>query len=101
MAAKSGAGSPAISLPRGGGGIRGIGESFKPNLFTGTINYTVPIVTTAGREGFGPELGLQYSSGGGNGPFGLGWSLSVPQVRRKTERGIPRYDADDVFVLSG
>jgi RHS repeat-associated protein len=33
----------------------------------------------------------------------LGWSLSVPSITRKTDKGLPRYAADpeDVFVLSG
>ena len=81
-----------ISLPKGGGAIKGIGETFKPNPFTGTANFSVPIATSPGRAGFGPELSLQYSSGNGNGPFGLGWSLSVPMVSRKTEKGIPNIE---------
>ena len=90
-----------ISLPKGGGAIQGIGETFKPNLFTGTGNFSVPIATSPGRGGFGPELTLQYSSGNGNGPFGMGWALSVPQISRKTEKGLPRYTDDDTFLLSG
>lgn len=90
-----------ISLPKGGGAIRGIGETFQPNLFSGTANFSVPIATSPGRGGFSPELTLQYSSGQGNGPFGLGWALSVPQVSRKTEKGLPRYTNEDIFLLSG
>lgn len=90
-----------ISLPKGGGAIKGIGETFKPNPFTGTANFTVPIATSPGRGGFGPELSLQYSSGNGNGPFGLGWALSVPMVSRKTEDGIPQYNDEDTYLLSG
>lgn len=114
--------SSVISLPKGGGAIKGIGETFKPDLFTGTANLAVPIATSPGRGGFGPELTLQYSSGNGNGPFGLGWGLSIPLVSRKTEKGLPRYQDqhtlkcrvvrredptapyctdDDTFVLSG
>jgi hypothetical protein len=81
----------AISLPKGGGAIKGIGETFQPNLFTGTGNFSVPIVTSPGRNGFGPQLTLQYSTGNGNGPFGLGWQLSLPRVTRKTEKGLPKY----------
>ena len=45
---------------------------------------------------------LVYSTGNGNGPFGLGWNLSIPGVSRKTSHGIPRYDdSKDVFILSG
>ena len=55
-----------------------------------------------GRNGFQPQLTLVYSTGNGNGPFGLGWSLSVPGVSRKTSAGVPRYDdAQDTFLLSG
>src|SRR2546423_10638990 len=63
---------PAISLPKGGGAIRGIGEKFAANPVTGTGSLTVPISTTAGRAGFGPQLSLSYDSGSGNGPFGFG-----------------------------
>src|SRR5262249_11456218 len=55
-----------------------------------------------GRNSVQPELVLAYSTGNGNGPFGLGWGLSVPAVSRKTSRGIPRYDdTSDTFILSG
>ncbi|TVL99779.1 MAG: hypothetical protein CV087_16715 [Candidatus Brocadia sp. WS118] len=91
-----------ISLPKGGGSISGIGETFQPNPFTGSGNFSVPIYTTPGRSGMTPQLALQYSTGNGNGPFGLGWGLSVPMVSRKTEKGIPVYDDEkDIFVLSG
>src|SRR5437868_5698602 len=95
---------PAVSLPRGGGAIRGIGEKFAANPVTGTGSMSVPISTSPGRSGFGPQLALSYDSGAGNGPFGFGWSLSLPSITRKTDKGLPQYqDADesDVFILSG
>ncbi len=95
---------PAISLPKGGGAIRGIGEKFAANPVTGTGSMTVPIVTSPGRSGFGPQLSLSYDSGAGNGPFGFGWNLSLPAITRKTDKGLPQYwDAEesDVFILSG
>lgn len=95
---------PAITLPKGGGAIRGIGEKFAANPVTGTGSMSVPISTSPGRSGFGPQLSLSYDSGAGNGPFGLGWSLSLPSITRKTDKGLPTYrDADesDVFILSG
>lgn len=94
-------GSAPISLPSGGGSIRGVGETFQPSVFDGTGSFTVPIPISPGRGGFGPDLRLGYSSGNGNGIFGLGWALSIPNVTRKTEKGLPRYNAEDVFVLSG
>lgn len=90
-----------ISVPQGGGAVRGLGEMFQPDLHTGTGNFSVPLEVPPGRGGFAPKLALSYSSGNGNGPFGLGWQLSVPGVRRKTDKQIPRYDGTDVFMLSG
>ncbi len=95
---------PTISLPKGGGAIRGIGEKFAANPVTGTGSLSVPIFTSPGRSGFGPQLSLSYDSGAGNGPFGLGWNLSLPSITRKTDKGLPKYqDAEesDVFILSG
>jgi RHS repeat-associated protein len=104
---------PSLSLPKGGGAIRGIGEKFTANPVTGTGSLTVPIATSPGRSGFGPQLSLSYDSGSGNGPFGLGWSLALPSITRKTDKGLPRYqdaarhhpvtgqDESDVFILSG
>ncbi|MBI3969613.1 MAG: VCBS repeat-containing protein [Chloroflexi bacterium] len=96
-----GTSSQVISLPKGGGALRGIGEKFSPDPHTGTGNFTVPIALPPGRNGFQPQLSLGYSTGQGNGPFGLGWSLSVPGVSRQTSKGVPRYDDSDTFVLSG
>ncbi|MEM9472233.1 MAG: SpvB/TcaC N-terminal domain-containing protein, partial [Pseudomonadota bacterium] len=65
---------------------------------------SIPIAASTGRSGFTPQLSLAYDSGSGNGAFGLGWSLAVPAIARKTEKGLPRYwdsqDSDE-FVLSG
>jgi len=91
----------AISLPKGGGALSGIGETFQPDLQTGTGNLTVPIELPPGRNGLAPALSLAYSTGNGNSAFGLGWTLSVPQISRRTSSGVPTYGAHDVFVLSG
>ena len=101
---KSASSAPAIQLPKGGGAIRGIGEKFAANPVTGTGSMSVPIATSPGRSGFGPQLSLSYDSGAGNGPFGFGWSLSAPSITRKTDKGLPQYNdaaESDVFVLSG
>ena len=93
-----------FSLPKGGGAIRGIGEKFAANPVTGTGSITVPIATSPGRSGFGPQLSLTYDSGAGNGPFGFGWTLSLPAITRKTDKGLPQYrdkDESDVYILSG
>ncbi|MFC5470963.1 SpvB/TcaC N-terminal domain-containing protein [Cohnella suwonensis] len=95
---------PGITLPKGGGAVRGIGEQFSVRSLTGTASAAVPLSLTPGRSGFSPELSLTYDSGAGNGPFGLGWNLTASSVTRKTDKGLPRYrDAEesDAFLLSG
>src|SRR5438270_2916777 len=102
MSNTSGTSEQVISLPKGGGALHGMGEKFSPDLHTGTGNFTVPIAVPPGRNGFQPQLNLVYSTGNGNSPFGLGWSLSIPGVSRKTSKGVPHYDeAKDVYILSG
>ena len=89
-----------ISLPKGGGALRGLGEKFSPELHTGTGSLDVPIPVPQGRNGFTPDLRLQYSTGTGNGPFGLGWRISTRGLNRRTAKGVPSYDARDVFILT-
>src|SRR5262245_3723733 len=102
MSSPSSPSQSIISLPKGGGALQGIGEKFAPDLHTGTGNFTIPIALPPGRNGFQPQLNLVYSTGNGNGLFGLGWSLSIPGVSRKTSKGVPHYDdRRDVFILSG
>ena len=87
---------PSITLPKGGGAIRGIGEKLTANPITGTASLSVPIATSPGRAGFGPQLVLTYDSGEGNGPFGSGWGLTLPAIShnpdlpRRPERPDPR-----------
>ncbi|HKY35449.1 MAG TPA: SpvB/TcaC N-terminal domain-containing protein, partial [Polyangiaceae bacterium] len=95
---------PALTLPKGGGAIHGIGEKFQVSAATGTASLGIPLPASPGRGGFGPSIDLSYDSGNGNGPFGLGFNLSVPSITRKTDKGLPRYiDAaeSDEFILSG
>lgn len=105
MSQKAGAASDLIAVPKGGGAQKGLGEKFSADLHTGAGNFSVPIAVPAGRNGLQPQLTLSYSTGAGNGPFGLGWSLGVPGVTRLTSKGIPRYrdgsGEPDTFVLSG
>lgn len=96
--------TPKIELPKGGGALRSIGEKFQVNPVTGTCSFSVPIAITAGRNGFTPALALSYNSGSGNSPFGLGWSVGVPSISRKTQQELPQYrDAkeSDTFLMSG
>lgn len=85
-----------------------MGEKFSTNPSVGTASLSIPIATSKGRKGPAgePSLALSYNSGSGNGVFGLGWSLGLGAISRKTDRGLPRYWLDgtsdeDVFILSG
>ena len=95
---------PSVSLPKSGGAIRGLDEKFSVNAATGTGSMSIKLPFSPGRSGGTPALQLGYDSGSGNGPLGFGWSLGVPAITRKTDKGLPRYcDADesDVFILAG
>jgi len=64
-----------------------IGEKLTTNAATGTGSFTVPIATSPGRAGFELALQLDYDSGAGNGPFGLGGSCRRRRSRARPTRG--------------
>ena len=90
-----------VSVPRGGGAIRGLNDNLNINSFTGTFRYSIQPQVSPGRQGFQPSFALEYNSSNGNGPFGLGWQLTIPEIKRKTSNGIPQYAGADTFLLSG
>src|ERR1022692_1029507 len=95
---------PSVSVPTGGGAIRGLAEKFSVSAATGTATMGVSLPLSPGRSGFTPGLGLAYDSGSGNGPLGFGWGLGPGAVTRKTDKGLPLYcdgDESDVFILAG
>lgn len=81
---------PSITLPKGGGAIKGIDEKFTVNAINGTSSFEIPLPFSPAR-GASPSLSISYSSGAGNGIFGLGWSLSLGSIKRKTDKGLPQY----------
>jgi hypothetical protein len=81
---------PSISLPKGGGAIKGIDEKFTVNAVNGTSSFVIPLPFSPGRTE-SPELSLSYNSGSGNGIFGLGWSIDLPSIKRTTDKGLPSY----------
>jgi len=98
---KSGVTPQALALPDGSGSIQGMGESFTPNLNTGSGSFSVPISLPPGRRGLQPQIGLAYTTGSGDGPLGWGWSYGVPFISRQTDKGLPRYDDTDRFMYNG
>ena len=98
MREDSGVAPGLMSLPSGGGASP-LGDRFEPDLVRGSGGYSVPIVCPKGPNELRPALSLSYSSGSGNGPFGLGWGLNVARIERATDRGLPQYTDADTFSI--
>lgn len=93
---------PSISLPKGGGAMKGIDEKFTVNAVNGTSSFSIPIPIAASRN-IAPALSITYNSGSGNSVFGLGWALTLGTIKRKTDRELPQYldESDtDTFLFS-
>jgi hypothetical protein len=58
---------------------------------TGAARFRIPIEVPPGPGGFAPNLELAYSSRSGDGPFGVGWSLGIPEIRCSDRFGVPNY----------
>src|SRR5262245_16812614 len=101
MLEDSGVAPNLLTLPSGGAGLGPLGERFMPDLARGSGAYAVPLRRPKGPNEQSPAHSLTYSTGSGNGPFGLGWQLNVPRVERRTDRGLPAYTDDDQFTLAG
>ncbi len=81
---------------------------------TGQAAYTIPIFAGVGSAGVSPKVALQYSSAGGNGHVGVGWSISgVTLISRCRETAESKdvvgditpspitYGTEDKFCLNG
>jgi hypothetical protein len=96
---KSGLRPQVLKLPSGPGSITGLGESFDPQLNSGTASYRVPLRLPPGRAGFSPALAIVYNGGRGNSELGIGWRLSAAYIQRQTDKGLPVYDdSKDRFI---
>lgn len=102
MKVTSGIQEGLLSKPSGGAAMRSLGERFQPDLLKGSGNYSVPIKTPKGPNELCPNLTLRYSTGLGNGPYGIGWQLSGPLfILRRSDKGLPAYGPTDEFILGG
>jgi len=84
-------------LPKGGGAIQTIGQSWSAASGMGTASFDVPLPVSPCRTS-APALVLSYRNLLGNGLFGVGWSVGVPMIRCRTSHGVPAYDDTDTFV---
>lgn len=89
----------SLSLPQVGA-LKGVGQSASAANSAGEFTFSIPLPVSPCR-GFEPHLSLSYQSGGGHGPFGLGFTLSLPSISRRLTKGYPNYDSTDEFVHGG
>ncbi|MCH2110158.1 MAG: FG-GAP-like repeat-containing protein, partial [Polyangiaceae bacterium] len=88
-----------LSLPTGPASLKGLGESFSPNMATGTGSYSVPISLPPGFVA--PSISLNYTGGRGKGVLGQSWSLPTLQIYRQTDKGEPNFTEEDRFSVMG
>ncbi len=77
--------SEITSPPSGAGNVPGLGEAFSINMNTGQGSYSFNISLPEGRNGFTPQLKLEYVHGAGNGIFGLGWRMPIANLKRRID----------------
>lgn len=71
MANKNNNSNQTITLPQGGAALHGIGETFSPDLHTGTGNFTVPIVLPVATDS---SYNSTSSTAPATGTARLGWA---------------------------
>ncbi len=91
--------SKALQSPGGGaGGAEGSG-TVMPDLFTGSMHYSIPIDVPPGRKGMQPNLSLTYRSANTDGWVGVGWDIEIPTIERSTRNGLVYTGDGNGYVL--
>ncbi|HTE53483.1 MAG TPA: FG-GAP-like repeat-containing protein [Kofleriaceae bacterium] len=90
-----------VKLPSGPGSVRGLADNASVSAFTGQVQYSVPIDLPTAAGALAPTLSLGYDGGLGNGPLGVGWSISQAGIRRSLRLGVPSYDDTDEIEVIG
>jgi hypothetical protein len=88
---KSGIAEQLISLPKGGRAVQGLGDTFTPELDTGTCNLWVMLTLPSGRASLHPGLGLYTAPMETARPAWAGLrQCRVPAVRQPRPTPLPR-----------
>ena len=66
---------------------------------TGAASDRIPIEVPPGPGGLAPQLALTYSSRTGDGPFGVGWSLGIPEIRCSGRLGVQAFASCQRYEL--
>ena len=89
-----------LAIPAGAGSVQTAGQTFEVRPYQGTGSYVIPIETKPGHAGITPALSLTYSTHAGSGIAGVGWSLNLGRIERRTDKGLPVFDDQvDTFTL--
>ncbi len=84
--------APQIMLPKSGGSILSIDDKFSVNAASGTSGFSIGFSFSVFRNDFLPSMAPSYSSGGGSGAFGPGWSGKRAFKTRKSDKKLPEYN---------
>ena len=101
-------GNPSATVP-----VQGTVLGHTPGEFrvssNGSAQYSIPLPVPPGRGGFQPSVAIEYHSGGGNSPLGVGFSVSAASAIARCAatlaedhavRGV-KLDQYDRFCLGG
>jgi hypothetical protein len=77
-----------LVLLKGDSAIDGIGEQFVANAFYGGPILCLPVNAIL-RSDFTPDHSRSFSSGKGDGNYGMDWDNSLPKISRITSKGLP------------
>lgn len=82
---------PSISLPKGGGAIRGIDKKSDVIFSTGIGSNTITVPPSHGCSNVSPQHTHSYNSGIGNCLYGFGMSLFFSAKTHRTDKGKRKY----------
>jgi RHS repeat-associated protein len=94
--------SGASGAPAAAGSAAASGSgTILPDLFTGSMTYSIPIVAPPGRNGMDPGIAFVYRSSRGNGWIGVGWDIEIGAIVRSVKNGVDYAGEDFVLEMSG